>query len=105
MNEKRNIHGITPQGRTPIQNFYRQKCDELFNTNAWNGAEDDEGLIEHCCRIMDKHNILNQGDADEDDWLEFVYRANELLAIKADGYHYIWENGQYVLAPEKGQLK
>jgi len=91
--------------RTEKQNFYRHKCDELFNISAWNGdPEDDEGLINHCCKIMDKHDIPNEGVADEDDWLEFVYRASELLEIKAEGFHYIRENGQYVLAPKKGEL-
>lgn len=90
--------------RTDIQNFYRKKCDEIFDSKNLNDR-DDEALVNHCKKLMDQHNIANDGIADDDDWLEFVYRAGEIIEIEENGYCYMHENGDYKLMPKQGELQ
>ena len=87
-----------------IRDFYRKKCDELFDPRQINNEEDDEAVLEYCKKLMNENGIANEGLADEDDWLEFVYRAGEILEIEREGYCYRHENGSYELMPAQGDL-
>ena len=48
----------------------------------------DEVLVDICCEILEENGI--SVDTESDGFLEFVYRAQELLEIDQNGYSYRW---------------
>lgn len=90
-----------------LREYYRSEANELFKPEQLNMREADfandfnpcaweEYLQEHCFKLMDEGNVTYKLE-NEDDWLEFVYRAQELLEIHENGYVYTWQNGTYTL--------
>ena len=79
-----------------MQEFYRAQANQIFKPNAINNPDDEEYLIAHCKALMNENNIpLSE---DEDEWLEFVYRAIELIELNEKGYCYsgVRVNGELV---------
>ncbi len=70
-----------------LRKFYREAADEHFKPNMVNNPEDDEAMIEICKKVM-RDNGIPYTEENEDDWLEFVYRANELCELQEKGYYY-----------------
>lgn len=105
---------MTNPQTTLDRDFYRSACDRHFLPSVINDWEDDEALIAVCKRVMDANKIPHEaddaqhpnhagwtGDSNEGNWLEFVYRAQELCEMADKGHCYRWQNGKLELTGER----
>lgn len=69
-----------------FREFYRAQAEKLFNPALINNPDDEEAMVEKCLNIMRENKVpLSE---DEDEWLEFVYRAIEICELHENGYYY-----------------
>lgn len=63
-----------------LREFYRAKADQHFKTSMINNADDEKAMLAVCQRVMEENNVPITDD--EDEWLEFVYRAQEICELE-----------------------
>lgn len=69
-----------------LREFYRAKADALFKANMVNDPDDGESMVAVCLKLMEDNGVPITDD--EDEWLEFVYRAGEICELQEKGYYY-----------------
>ena len=69
-----------------IGDVYRQLAYDTFEPQLITDLDDDDKLIEVCQSLI-KEAGYPLGD-NEDDWLEYVYAAQEIVTIQQTGWVY-----------------
>jgi len=68
-----------------VGNVYRQLAYDTFEPQLISDPENDEHILEVCEKLIREAGYPL---GDEDDWLEYVYAANEMVAIVQEGHVY-----------------
>jgi hypothetical protein len=69
-----------------LRDYYRGKANQFFKASMVNNTDDENAMLDACKRCMMDNKIPMTDD--EDEWLEFVYRAQEICELDEKGYYY-----------------